>query len=91
MVKYGRRNIALLYRLYRTTSLMSQLPGIDRPVYARRRKVNPAIGCEGRFVDENGDSEDVISPQVRDGWANGHPTTKIYSKQIDIGCSVTIL
>lgn len=46
MVKHGRRNIAMLtIALTGTTSLMSQTTsGIEpvfRPVYTRRRKVNP--------------------------------------------------
>lgn len=62
MLKYGRRNIALLtIAPTGTTSLMSQTTsGIEpvfRPVYKRRRKVNPSdIGVKVSYVDEIGDS-----------------------------------
>ena len=62
MVKYGRRNIALLtIAPTGTTSLMTQTTsGIEpvfMPVYKRRRKVNPNdIDVNISFTDENGDS-----------------------------------
>lgn len=62
MVKYGRRNIALLtIAPTGTTSLMTQTTsGIEPvflPVYKRRRKVNPNdTSVNIAFVDEVGDS-----------------------------------
>ncbi|MDE7133773.1 MAG: adenosylcobalamin-dependent ribonucleoside-diphosphate reductase, partial [Rikenellaceae bacterium] len=62
MVKYGRRNIAMLtIAPTGTTSLMSQTTsGIEpvfRPFYKRRRKVNPNDKSANiTFVDEVGDS-----------------------------------
>lgn len=62
MVKYGRRNIALLtIAPTGTTSLMTQTTsGIEPvflPVYKRRRKVNPNdVNVNITFVDEIGDS-----------------------------------
>lgn len=62
MVKYGRRNIALLtIAPTGTTSLMTQTTsGIEpvfMPVYKRRRKVNPNDkNVKVDFVDEVGDS-----------------------------------
>jgi ribonucleoside-diphosphate reductase alpha chain len=62
MVRYGRRNIALLtIAPTGTTSLMTQTTsGIEpvfMPVYKRRRKVNPNdSGSTISFVDEIGDS-----------------------------------
>jgi len=62
MVQYGRRNIALLtIAPTGTTSLMTQTTsGIEpvfRPVYKRRRKVNPNDpDTQVSFVDEVGDS-----------------------------------
>ncbi len=62
MVKKGRRNIAMLtIAPTGTTSLMSQTTsGIEpvfRPVYKRRRKVNPSDkDVKITFVDEVGDS-----------------------------------
>ena len=62
MVQYGRRNIAILtIAPTGTTSLMSQTTsGIEpvfRPVYTRRRKVNPNDkDVKVTFVDEVGDS-----------------------------------
>jgi ribonucleoside-diphosphate reductase alpha chain len=61
MVKYGRRNIALLtIAPTGTTSLMTQTTsGIEPvflPVYKRRRKVNPNDGnIKVNFIDEMGD------------------------------------
>ena len=60
MVKLGRRNIAMLtIAPTGTTSLMSQTTsGIEpvfRPVYRRRRKINPSDkGVTVSFVDEQG-------------------------------------
>jgi len=62
MTEYGRRNIAMLtIAPTGTTSLMSQTTsGIEpvfRPVYTRRRKVNPGDKeAKVTFVDEVGDS-----------------------------------
>lgn len=62
MVQHGRRNIAILtIAPTGTTSLMSQTTsGIEpvfRPVYTRRRKVNPSDkDVKVTFVDEVGDS-----------------------------------
>jgi ribonucleoside-diphosphate reductase alpha chain len=62
MVKYGRRNIALLtIAPTGTTSLMTQTTsGIEPvflPVYKRRRKVNPNdTNVKVSFVDEVGDA-----------------------------------
>jgi ribonucleoside-diphosphate reductase alpha chain len=62
MVKYGRRNIALLtIAPTGTTSLMTQTTsGIEPvflPVYKRRRKVNPNdASAKIAFIDEVGDS-----------------------------------
>jgi ribonucleoside-diphosphate reductase alpha chain len=62
MVKYGRRNIALLtIAPTGTTSLMTQTTsGIEpvfMPVYKRRRKVNPNDkDVKVAFIDEMGDS-----------------------------------
>ncbi|MBN1116090.1 MAG: adenosylcobalamin-dependent ribonucleoside-diphosphate reductase [Bacteroidales bacterium] len=62
MVKYGRRNIALLtIAPTGTTSLMTQTTsGIEPvflPVYKRRRKVNPNdTSSKVAFIDEVGDS-----------------------------------
>ena len=61
MVKHGRRNIAMLtIAPTGTTSLMSQTTsGIEpvfRPVYKRRRKINPSDkGKTADFVDEMGE------------------------------------
>ncbi len=61
MVKYGRRNIAMLtIAPTGTTSLMSQTTsGIEpvfRPVYKRRRKINPSdVGKKADFIDETGE------------------------------------
>ena len=62
MVKYGRRNIAMLtIAPTGTTSLMSQTTsGIEpvfRPVYKRRRKINPSDkNYVATFVDEQGNA-----------------------------------
>ena len=61
MAKYGRRNIAMLtIAPTGTTSLMSQTTsGIEpvfRPVYKRRRKINPSDKEQvASFVDETGE------------------------------------
>ena len=61
MVRYGRRNIAMLtIAPTGTTSLMSQTTsGIEpvfRPVYKRRRKINPSDkDRRAMFVDETGE------------------------------------
>lgn len=91
MVKYGRRNIALLtIAPTGTTSLMSQTTsGIEPvflPVYTRRRKVNPSDkDVKIDFVDENGDSweEYVVFHHKFVTWmeANGYSTTKRYTNE----------
>ncbi|MET3114520.1 ribonucleoside-diphosphate reductase alpha chain [Pedobacter sp. CG_S7] len=94
MVKYGRRNIALLtIAPTGTTSLMSQTSsGIEpvfMPVYKRRRKVNPNDkDARIDFVDEVGDSWEeyvVFHPRFKQ-WmeVNGHDLTKNYAqKELD--------
>lgn len=89
MVKYGRRNIALLtIAPTGTTSLMTQTSsGIEpvfMPVYKRRRKVNPNDkNVRIDFVDEVGDSweEYTVYHHRFMQWmeANGHDTTANYS------------
>ncbi len=91
MVKYGRRNIALLtIAPTGTTSLMTQTTsGIEpvfMPVYKRRRKVNPNDkDVRVDFVDEVGDSweEYIVFHHKFVTWmeANGHDTTKNYSQE----------
>lgn len=94
MVKYGRRNIALLtIAPTGTTSLMSQTTsGIEpvfMPVYKRRRKVNPSDkDVKIDFVDENGDSweEYVVFHHKFVDWmvANGYsPSKKYNSNEVD--------
>jgi ribonucleoside-diphosphate reductase alpha chain len=95
MVKYGRRNIALLtIAPTGTTSLMTQTTsGIEpvfMPVYKRRRKVNPN-DKEARidFVDEMGDSweEYMVFHHKFKLWMeiNGYKTNKKYtSDEIDV-------
>ena len=91
MVKYGRRNIALLtIAPTGTTSLMTQTTsGIEpvfMPVYKRRRKVNPN-DKEVRvdFVDEVGDSweEYFVFHHKFLIWmeVNGFDTGKNYSQE----------
>jgi len=94
MMKYGRRNIALLtIAPTGTTSLMSQTSsGIEpvfMPVYKRRRKVNPNDkDARVDFVDEVGDSWEeyvVFHPRFKQ-WmeVNGHDLTKNYAqKELD--------
>ncbi len=90
MVKYGRRNIALLtIAPTGTTSLMTQTTsGIEpvfMPVYKRRRKVNPNDkNVRVDFVDEVGDSweEYIVFHHKFLIWmdANGIDSTKNYSQ-----------
>lgn len=88
MVKYGRRNIALLtIAPTGTTSLMTQTTsGIEpvfMPVYKRRRKVNPNDkNVKVDFVDEVGDSweEYVVFHHKFKEWMeiNGHELKSNY-------------
>ena len=90
MVKYGRRNIALLtIAPTGTTSLMTQTTsGIEpvfSPVYKRRRKVNPNDkNVKVDFVDEVGDSweEYIVFHHQFKNWmeVNGHDLHKNYSQ-----------
>lgn len=91
MVKYGRRNIALLtIAPTGTTSLMSQTTsGIEPvflPVYKRRRKVNPNDkNVRVDFVDEVGDSweEYPVFHHRFKQWMeiNGYDTAINYSQE----------
>lgn len=91
MKKYGRRNIACLtIAPTGTTSLMSQTTsGIEpvfRPVYKRRRKVNPNdLSARVDFVDPEGNSfeEFIVFHHKFVTWmeANGYSTTKQYSQE----------
>ena len=91
MVKYGRRNIALLtIAPTGTTSLMTQTTsGIEPvflPVYKRRRKVNPNDkNVRVDFVDEVGDSweEYTVFHHKFVDWmvANGFDPSKNYSQK----------
>ena len=94
MVKYGRRNIALLtIAPTGTTSLMTQTTsGIEpvfMPVYKRRRKVNPNDkNVKVDFVDEVGDSweEYVVFHHKFKEWmeANGlHLKKNISQEDLD--------
>ena len=86
MVKVGRRNIAMLtIAPTGTTSLMSQTTsGIEpvfRPVYKRRRKVNPSdLDNHVDFVDETGEKfqEYNVFHHNFIKWAevNGYDTSK---------------
>lgn len=88
MVKYGRRNIALLtIAPTGTTSLMTQTSsGIEpvfMPVYKRRRKVNPNDkNVKVDFIDEVGDSweEYVVFHHKFKDWMeiNGFELKKNY-------------
>jgi ribonucleoside-diphosphate reductase alpha chain len=91
MKKYGRRNIALLtIAPTGTTSLMTQTTsGIEpvfKPVYKRRRKVNPNDkNTKVSFVDEMGDSWEeysVFHHKFID-WMkiNGYDINKKYSDE----------
>ena len=91
MVKYGRRNIALLtIAPTGSTSLMAQTTsGIEPvflPVYKRRRKVNPNDkDVRVDFVDEVGDSweEYTVFHHHFKTWmeVNGYDTEKNYSQE----------
>ncbi len=91
MVKYGRRNIALLtIAPTGTTSLMTQTTsGIEpvfMPVYKRRRKVNPGDkDVRVDFIDELGDNweEYIVFHHKFKTWmeANGHETNRDYSQE----------
>ena len=91
MVKYGRRNIALLtIAPTGTTSLMTQTTsGIEpvfMPVYKRRRKVNPNDkNVRIDFVDEVGDSweEYIVFHHKFIIWmeANGYDASINYSEE----------
>jgi ribonucleoside-diphosphate reductase alpha chain len=91
MVKYGRRNIALLtIAPTGTTSLMTQTTsGIEPvflPVYKRRRKVNPNDkDARVDFVDEVGDSweEYTVFHHRFKEWmkVHGHDTDKNYTEK----------
>ncbi|MBQ9962534.1 MAG: adenosylcobalamin-dependent ribonucleoside-diphosphate reductase [Alistipes sp.] len=87
MHKYGRRNIAMLtIAPTGTTSLMSQTTsGIEpvfRPVYKRRRKINPSDrNVVATFVDEQGNAFEeynVYHHKFVD-WLtiNGYDTTRL--------------
>ncbi|MBE6192450.1 MAG: adenosylcobalamin-dependent ribonucleoside-diphosphate reductase [Rikenellaceae bacterium] len=91
MVKYGRRNIAMLtIAPTGTTSLMSQTTsGIEpvfRPVYKRRRKINPSDkNYVATFVDEQGNAFEeynVYHHKFVD-WLtiNGYDTSRLQSIQ----------
>ena len=87
MKKYGRRNIAMLtIAPTGTTSLMSQTTsGIEpvfRPVYKRRRKINPSDKDQNAtFVDETGEKfiEYYVFHHQFVKWLeiNGYDTTKL--------------
>ncbi len=89
MVKYGRRNIAMLtIAPTGTTSLMSQTTsGIEpvfRPVYKRRRKINPSDkGQKASFIDETGEKfiEYYVYHHNFIKWlkVNGYDTSKLQS------------
>ena len=89
MVKYGRRNIAMLtIAPTGTTSLMSQTTsGIEpvfRPVYKRRRKINPSdIGKKADFIDETGEKfeEYYVYHHQFVNWLdkNGYDITRLQS------------
>ncbi|MBQ5524728.1 MAG: ribonucleoside-diphosphate reductase, adenosylcobalamin-dependent, partial [Paludibacteraceae bacterium] len=91
MKKFGRRNIACLtIAPTGTTSLMSQTTsGIEpvfRPVYKRRRKVNPNdLSARIDFVDPEGNSfeEFIVFHHKFVTWmeANGFDTTKNYTQE----------
>ena len=89
MVKSGRRNIAMLtIAPTGTTSLMSQTTsGIEpvfRPVYKRRRKINPSDhDVKVAFVDDTGErfEEFYVFHHNFVEWArvNGHDISKLAS------------
>ena len=87
MKQYGRRNIAMLtIAPTGTTSLMSQTTsGIEpvfRPVYKRRRKINPSDKDQvASFIDETGEKfiEYFVFHHQFVKWLeiNGYDTTKL--------------
>ena len=87
MVKHGRRNIAMLtIAPTGTTSLMSQTTsGIEpvfRPVYKRRRKINPSDrGKKADFIDEMGEKfeEYYVYHHQFVKWleSNGYDTSRL--------------
>ena len=89
MVKYGRRNIAMLtIAPTGTTSLMSQTTsGIEpvfRPIYKRRRKVNPSDrDVKVSFTDEQGQAFEeytVFHHKFVEWWRiNGYDTENLDS------------
>ena len=89
MKKYGRRNIAMLtIAPTGTTSLMSQTTsGIEpvfRPVYKRRRKINPSDKEQtASFVDETGEKfiEYYVFHHQFVKWLeiNGYDTSRLQS------------
>ncbi len=89
MKKYGRRNIAMLtIAPTGTTSLMSQTTsGIEpvfRPVYKRRRKINPSDKEQvASFIDETGEKfiEYYVFHHQFVKWLeiNGYDTTRLQS------------
>ena len=89
MQKYGRRNIAMLtIAPTGTTSLMSQTTsGIEpvfRPVYKRRRKINPSDkDQQASFVDETGEKfiEYYVFHHQFVKWLeiNGYDTSRLQS------------
>jgi ribonucleoside-diphosphate reductase alpha chain len=91
MTKYGRRNIACLtIAPTGTTSLMTQTTsGIEpvfKPVYKRRRKVNPNdLSVKVDFVDEVGDAweEYIVFHHKFVDWmvAHGYPAAKRYTQE----------
>lgn len=91
MVKYGRRNIALLtIAPTGTTSLMTQTTsGVEpvfMPVYKRRRKVNPGDkNVKVDFIDELGDSweEYIVFHQQFKKWmeVNEYDLHKNYTQE----------
>ncbi len=96
MVRYGRRNIAMLtIAPTGTTSLMSQTTsGIEpvfRPVYKRRRKINPSDkDRRAMFVDETGEKfiEYYVYHHNFVKWldVNGYDTSKLQTiseKELD--------
>jgi ribonucleoside-diphosphate reductase alpha chain len=89
IMKYGRRNVALLtVAPTGTTSLMSQTTsGIEPvflPVYKRRRKVNPSDkNARITFVDEVGDSWEEYYDQQIDELVKISPYYKATSNDID--------
>ena len=90
MVKYGRRNIACLtIAPTGTTSIMTQTTsGIEpafKPIYIRRRKVNPNdVNVRVDFVDTEGDSWEEYT-MIHHNFAlwmkmNGYDVTKRYTE-----------